>query len=168
MAEEWQFRTAQVFKTFANPVEDTVLDWIKRRDAKSNGGDTIDASTLRDSLCNRDATAEDFNAFLSTAAPHALTGANLSRLRATFLIDAYDSILQSGQKPQTDREAVREASRVIPLPSKHYTWPRSSLLSKCLRRQTSRHCLKGLRRGSVPTMISVYGVDNLAMLRLCR
>lgn len=113
MAEEWRFRTAQGFKTFANPVEDTVPDWIKRRDAKGNSSDTIDASTLRDSLCNRDATAEDFNAFLSTAAPHALTGASLSRLRAIFLIDAYDSILQSGQKPQTDREAVREASRVI-------------------------------------------------------
>ena len=94
-------------------MEDTVPDWIKRRDAKGNSSDTIDASTLRDSLCNRDATAEDFNAFLSTAAPHALTGASLSRLRAIFLIDAYDSILQSGQKPQTDREAVREASRVI-------------------------------------------------------
>lgn len=113
MAEDWEFRTAQGFKTFANAVEDTVPDWIKRRDAKSNGSDTVDASTLRDSLCDRDASAEDFNAFLSTAAPHALTGANLSRLRAIFLVDAYGSMLQSSQKPQADREAVREASMVI-------------------------------------------------------
>ncbi len=88
MAEEWQSRSAQGYKTFADLVEDTVQAWVKRRDARTKGSDKIDPSTqppsektsnyscacctLRGSLQDREATAHYFSAFLLTAAPHTL------------------------------------------------------------------------------------------------
>ena len=124
MAEQWQSRAAQGFKTFADPVEDTVADCIKRRNAKINGSDQTDASTqppfkevstyacecctLRESQIDCETTAEYFYAFfLSTAAPHALTDHMLSLLRAVFLID------MSGQKIKVAGKWLREASTVM-------------------------------------------------------
>lgn len=129
MADEWQSRTTQGFKTFADPVEDTVPDWIKRRDAKVSGGDKDDASTqspseevsnyscpcctLRISLKERNATTEDFNAFLSTAAPQALPEEDLSRLRAIFLNDASGLTVQPDKNVQVDGKTLRHASHMM-------------------------------------------------------
>lgn len=128
MADEWQSRTAQGFRTFADPIEDTIPDWIKRRDANVSGGDEDDTSTqspseevsnyscpcctLRISLKERNATTEDFNAFLSTAAPQALPVEDLSRLRAIFN-DASGLTVQHDKNVQVDGEPLRHASHMM-------------------------------------------------------
>lgn len=129
MAHEWQSRKAKGYRTFADPVEDTVPEWIKRRDANINIKDKAENSTqqpseeastyscacctLRMSLHGRDATAEDFKAFLSTAAPQALPEESLLRLRAIFLIDASSSALEPGQIVQVDKQVLRRASVIM-------------------------------------------------------
>ncbi|KAL9066384.1 MAG: hypothetical protein Q9161_007603 [Pseudevernia consocians] len=85
IAEDWQSGTAQGLKTFADPVENTVPVWVKRRNANNDGSDKMDTISqppseevstygcacckLRVSLRDREATTEEVNAFLSTAAP---------------------------------------------------------------------------------------------------
>ena len=129
MADEWQSRTAEGFKPFADPVEDTVPDWIKRRDANVSGGDKDDASsqspseevsncscpccTLRISPKDRGATTEDFNAFLSTAAPQALREEHLSLLRAIFFTDASGSTVQPDKNVQVDGKNLRHTSHMM-------------------------------------------------------
>ncbi|CAD6592518.1 MAG: hypothetical protein ASARMPRED_006382 [Alectoria sarmentosa] len=113
---------------FGNIVENTVPEWVKRRDAEINDSDE-DAtstqppssevstyrracSTLRESLRDREATTEDFSAFFSTAAPHALSPESLLRLRTIFLINASGSTLQPGQKTRAKRHVLSRASEL--------------------------------------------------------
>lgn len=122
MAKEWQSRTAQGFKTFADPVEDTTPDWIKRRDkddastqqpSEEVSNYSCACCTLRVSLSEREATTEDFTAFLATAAPQALSEEQLSRLRAIFLIDASGSALQPDKRIQVDGNTLQRASHMM-------------------------------------------------------
>lgn len=129
MTEVWHSRSAQGCKTFADPVEDSVPAYVKRCNAKANGSDKIDtfiqppsekASTytyayciLRESLIDREATTEDFNAFLSIAAPQALPEEGLLHLRAIFLVDASGSTLQPDQKIQFEGEALQHDSKLM-------------------------------------------------------
>ena len=129
VADEWQSRTTQGFKTFADPVEETTPDWIKRRDANVSSGDEENASTqspseevsnyscpcctLRILLKERNATTEGFNAFLSTAAPQALPEEDLLRLRAIFLNDASGSTVQPDKKIQVDGKTLQHASLMM-------------------------------------------------------
>lgn len=107
--------------TFVNPVENTVPEWVKRRDAEINDSDKGETSTQPPSeevstykcAFSTLRESEDFNAFFSTAVPHARSEESFLRLRTIFLINTSGSTLQLSQKIQADRQVLRRASELL-------------------------------------------------------
>lgn len=113
MVEEWQSCWAQGFKTFVNPVENTVSEQVKRRDAgieDSEKGESSTqppakevstykyrCSTLREMLRDREVMTEDFNAFLSTDAP---TDSQKKALASLRYLSHQDIGLNASTRPE--------------------------------------------------------------------